>query len=443
MKTASGISMVCGLLMLAAETTAGDWSRFRGPDGNSIVEHARLPQEWSEDLNIAWKVKIPGRGWSQPVVAGDKVFVTTAVAENAEPPRRYDGGLPKDSRDPRQDDYQWKVLCLSASTGEILWEDTPYEGKPRQRKHRGNTYASETPVVHDGQLFAYFGGQGIVCYDLSGEQQWKKRLGPFATQAGWGTASSPVAYGDSVLVQCDSQKQSFLVAFNKATGDEQWRVNREEKTNWSTPYLWKNSVRTELIVAGGTKMRSYDPASGKLLWEMAGSGRSSLSPVGNENMLYVDSVNWFQGSPGLFAGIRPGASGDISLPDERTTSNEFVAWSMMLRSYRNSSPLLYKGCLYMLEQSAGIVRCYDAETGKRHYQNRLPDSRGFAASPWANDGKVFLLDDDGQTVVLEAGPEFKVVRTNRLDDGIVWSSPAVAGNSLLIRGMNHLYCIRD
>lgn len=335
-----------------------------------------------------------------------------------------------------------KVLCLSASTGEVLWDDTPYEGKPVQRKHRGNTYASETPVVDASRLFVCFGGKGLVCYDHSGDRQWQKKLGPFPTQAGWGTASSPVVHADSVLVQCDHQGKSFLMALDKTNGKQQWRVDRDEKTNWSTPYLWKNRTRTELVVAGGTKMRSYDPASGKLLWEMTGSGRTSLSPVGDDKMLFVDSVNWFQGSPGRFAGIRAGASGDISLPDDRTTSNAFVAWSLTLRSYRNSSPLLYKGCLYMLEQSAGIVRCFDAATGKLHYQKRLPDSRGFAASPWANQDRVFLLDDDGATVVLDSGPEYKVIRTNRLTDGIVWASPAIAGDSLLIRGMNHLYCIR-
>ncbi|MBT4864245.1 MAG: PQQ-binding-like beta-propeller repeat protein [Planctomycetaceae bacterium] len=438
----SGLVVGCWLGLLATGTTAADWSRFRGPEGNSVVRGVKLPTAWAEDSNVAWKVKIPGRGWSQPVVAGDKIFVTTAVAENEEPPRRFDRGLPKGARKSTQDVYQWKVICLSARTGKVLWDDTPYEGKPAQSKHRGNTYASETPVADRERVFVYFGVKGMVCYDHFGNRQWEKKLGGFPTQAGWGTASSPVIYGDSVLIQCDNQGESFLVALDKKTGDELWRVNRDERTNWSTPYLWKNKVRTELVVAGGTKMRSYDPATGKLLWEMAGSGRTSVSPVGNREMLFVDSVNWFQGSPGRFAAIRPGASGDISLQDEKTTTNKFVAWSMMFRSYRNSSPLLYNDCLYLLEQSAGIVRCFDAKTGKLHYQKRLPQSKGFAASPWVNDDKIFLLDDSGSTVVLEAGPRYSMIRSNRLNDGIVWSSPAVAGDQLLIRGMKHLYCIR-
>ncbi|MBT3375563.1 MAG: PQQ-binding-like beta-propeller repeat protein [Lentisphaerae bacterium] len=442
MQTKLGLVVAWGLGLLATRTTAADWNRFRGPDGNSVVVGVELPAEWAEDSHVVWKVRIPGRGWSQPVVAGDRIFVTTAIAENEEEPRRLDRGVPKGARNATQDDYRWQVMCLSASSGKVLWSDTAYEGKPAHRKHRGNTYASETPVADDERVFAYFGAQGMVCYDHSGKRQWEKRLGGFPTQAGWGTASSPVTYGNLVLIQCDNQSQSFLMALDKKTGDELWRVNRDEKTNWSTPYLWKNKVREELVVAGGVKMRSYHPATGELLWEMAGSGRTSVSPVGNAEMLFVDSVVSFQGSPGLFAAIRPGASGDISLQDGETT-NEFVAWSMMLKSYRNSSPLLYRDCLYMLEQSRGTVRCFDAETGTIHYQERVPGASGFAASPWANGERVFLLDDAGLTIVLEPGPQYNVIRSNRLSDGIVWSSPAVVGGGLLIRGMKHLYCIRD
>lgn len=419
-----------------------DWSRFRGPQGNSIVEEVQLPSEWAEDSHVAWKVKIPGRGWSQPVVAGDRVFITTAVAENEEKPKRYDGGLPGDQRNATQDEYQWKVFCLAAKTGEVLWEDTPYTGKPTQPKHRGNTYASETPATDGERVIAAFGEKGLVCYDLAGKRQWEKSLGVYPMQAGWGTGSSPIIFQDAVIVQCDNNQKSFLVALNKQTGDELWRVDRDEKSNWSTPYIWKNKVRTELVVAGGKKMRSYDPATGKLLWEMAGSGRTSVSPVGDDELLFVDSFYTFQGSPGRLAAIRAGASGDISLPDEKTLKSKDVAWSIMFKSYRNSSPLLYQNCLYMLEQSAGIVRCFDAKTGKVNYQQRLPESPGFAASPWANDGKVFLLDDAGVTVVIAAGPEYKQIASNRINDDIVWSSPAVAGDQLLIRGMQHLYCIR-
>ncbi len=443
MKTGLRVLVVWGIGFGVTSVMGADWSRFRGPEGNSVVEQSTHPVKWAEDSHVAWKVKIPGRGWSQPVVAGDKIFVTTAVAENEEKPKRFDSGLPVGARDATQDVYEWKVYCLLASTGKILWEDTTYKGMPAQPKHRGNTYASESPVTDGERVIVSFGGKGLTCYDLAGQRRWEKNLGAYPMQAGWGTGSSPVIYGDSVLIQCDNEQKSFLVALNKKTGDEMWRVDRDEKSNWSTPYLWKNKLRTELVVAGGKKMRSYDPTTGKLLWEMAGSGRTSVSPVGNDELLFVDSVYSFMGSPGRFAAIRAGASGDISLPDENTLTNEFVAWSLMFKSYRNSSPLLYKDCLYMLEQSGGIVRCFDAKTGKLHYQQRLPESPGFTASPWVNDGKIFLLDDAGITTVIEPGPEYKFIASNQLSDEFFWTSPAVVGDQLLLRGLQHLYCIRN
>lgn len=163
MRFSFGLVVACGLGILATGTTAAEWSRFRGPDGNSVVEGVKLPLEWAEDSHVAWKVKIPGRGWSQPVVAGNRVFVNTAVADNAEPPKRFDRGVPQGARDATKDVYQWKVMCLSVSSGEVLWDDTAYEGKPAHRKHRGNTYASETPVSDGERVFAYFGAQGMVC----------------------------------------------------------------------------------------------------------------------------------------------------------------------------------------------------------------------------------------------------------------------------------------
>ncbi len=260
-------------------------------------------------------------GWSQPVVSGEKIFVTTAVADDEEKPVRGDlRGIVPEAADTRQIVYRWKVLCLAANTGEVLWEQIAHEGKPKTKKHRSNTYASETPATDGERLIAYFGMTGIYCYDLSGKPLWNKNLGAFTTQAGWGTGSSPVLYGDAVYVQCDNDQSSFLVALDKRTGDELWRVARAEKANWSTPYLWKNKLRTELVAAGGTKMRSYDPATGDLLWEMGASGRTSITPVGDGELLYVDSFKRFEGSPGRLAAIRAGAAGDISLTQEETAN---------------------------------------------------------------------------------------------------------------------------
>jgi outer membrane protein assembly factor BamB len=426
----------------ASTSAAEDWTQFRGPNGDSILRDARIPEEWNEQSHVVWKVPLPGRGWSQPVVAKGKIFVTTAECDDEEKPRRGEMGIVPGAADSRNFTYRWKLLCLSAETGAVLWEQVAHEGKPRVRKHRSNTFASETPVTDGELVIAYFGMTGIDCYDFDGKRLWTKDLGVYPMQADWGTGSSPVLYGDAVLVQCDNSKSSFLVALDKRSGDEIWRVTRQEQSNWSTPYLWKNRVRTELVTAGGNRTRSYDPATGDLLWEMKGSGRTSSSPVGSDELLFIDSVERFMGSPGRLAALRAGAAGDVSLKGNEKT-NDWIPWTLTLNAYRNTSPLLFENCLYLLEQNQGIVRCYDAGTGKLHYQKRMPDVVGSTASPWAANGKIFCLDEVGCTLVFEPGPEFKPVATNRLDEDLFWASPAFAGNRLILRSMQHLYCIGE
>jgi outer membrane protein assembly factor BamB len=335
--------------------------------------------------------------------------------------------------------YRWKVLCLDGATGKVLWERTAHEGKPRIPKQAANTYASETPATDGERVIAYFGMTGVYCYDLSGKLLWSKDLGAYPMQMGQGTGSSPVLDAERVFVQCDNEKASFLVALDKKTGDEVWRVARDEKSNWSTPYLWENKQRTELVTAGGTKMRSYRPEDGKLLWEISASGNAYTTPVGDEELLYVEAAGGMMGGRGLLAAVRAGATGDISLKAGET-AGAFVAWSEPVTTRRLASPLLYAGCLYSLDQQGGIIRCCDAKTGKQHYRQRLAEVKGFTASPWASDGKVFCLDQDGVTVVLEASPQLKVVATNKLDE-MFWSSAAVVGERLLVRGVDHLYCI--
>jgi len=437
---------------LASSSDAQQWPQFRGEQANGVAGSANLPTEWNAEKHVAWKAPLPGVGWSQPIVWGDKIFVTTAATANQKKPNPKDmspggafGGLSllfgSGGRPPNVQ-YQWKVICLDAATGETVWEQTAREGRPTIRIHANNSYATETPATDGERLIAYFGMTGLYCYDLAGKLLWSKELGVFPTQFDWGTASSPIIFEGAVFVQCDNDKSSFLVALDKRTGDELWRAERDEKSNWSTPYVWKNKQRTELVAAGGTKMRSYDPANGKLLWEIAGSGRTATTPVGDDELLYVDSYDRLTGNRGVLAAIRPGAAGDISLPPNETTSDK-IAWSVNLTNTRVASPLLAGGCLYLLQEMAGIVRCLDAKTGKEHYRQRLPNAAGFTASPWASGDKVFCLDQDGQTFVLAAGPEFKLLATNNLGPEMFWSSPAASANALYLRGMDNLYCVRQ
>lgn len=436
---------LCAVLVSFATilpAAAEDWTQFRGPRGDSVVLDSKFPEEWGEESHVAWKVPLAGRGWSQPVVANGRIFVTTAESAEEETPRRFERGIVPEAADARKFEYRWKLLCVSADSGAMLWEQTAFEGKPKFRKHRSNTYASETPATDGERVIACFGMTGIACFDFNGTRLWSKDLGAFPMQAGWGTGSSPLIHEDAVIVQCDNEQQSFLVALDKRTGEELWRIPRDEPSNWSTPYVWKNKVRTELVVAGGKKMRSYDPATREILWEMAGNGRTSLSPVGNDELLYVDSVERIMGSPGRLAAIRAGAAGDISLqPTE--LAGPSVAWSVMLSTYRNASPLLYADCLYMLEQHGNVVRCYNARTGELNYQQRLPGAAGSTASPWAAGGRVYCLDEVGRTTVLASGPEFKVLVTNQLAEDLFWASPAFTGDCMIVRSLQSLYCIGE
>ena len=440
----AGIAII--MLLTAGVLRAENWSSWRGADGNGLTSSEKLPTDWSADRNIAWKVELPGAGWSQPIVWSNRIFVTTAVTENQKKPRGgefdpgtslagmlFGGGAPPNVT------YQWKVICLDVANGRVVWEQTAHEGKPTIPIQRNNTYASETAVTDGERLIAYFGMTGLFCYDLSGKLLWRTNLGSYSTQFGWGTGSSPVLLGDRLFVQCDNDQASFLLALDKKTGAELWRVKRDEKSNWSTPYIWKNKRRTELVAAGGNKCRAYHPDSGELLWEMNGNGRCATTPVGNEELLCVDSYDRLMGKNGRLAAVRAGASGDISLRGQEMT-NSFIAWSVPLNFTRLASPLLYADCLYVLPQQSGLVNCFDAKTGALHYRERLPGVVGFTTSPWVNDGKIFCLDEAGRTIILASGPKLRVLADNQLNDTF-WASAGIAGEKLLLRGVDYLYCI--
>jgi outer membrane protein assembly factor BamB len=340
--------------------------------------------------------------------------------------------------------YRWEVYCLDRGTGKVLWKQLALEGRPRIPKQASNTYATETPVTDGARVYAYFGMHGLFCYDFAGKLLWKKDLGAYATDAGHGTASSPALDSTRLFLQIDNEEKSFLVALDGKTGDELWRAARDERTNYSSPVVWKNKVRTELVTAGGNRVRSYDPVTGKVLWELAvGGGRCPASPVGDDERLYVGGGGGGRGGPGggggLFA-VRAGASGDLTLTRSET-SNKGIDWSAARASVEGPSPLVYQGCLYVLSQNGGFLTCYDAKTGKQVYRERLPNAQGFWASPCAGDGKVFCLDTGGTTYVVQAGPEFKLLSRNKIEDQF-WASPAVAGGALILRGVDNVYCLK-
>ncbi len=425
-----------------AATPAQEWPQFRGPGALGTADGANLPDRWSTNDNVLWKQAIPGRGWSSPIVWGDKIFVTTCVntGESEKPTKGlyFGGNRPK----PPETPHQWKVYCLSADSGSIVWEKLVHEGVPAQALHVKNSYASETPVTDGERVYAYFGNLGVWCFDFEGREVWSKRFEPHATRFGWGTAASPVLYEGKLYIVDDNDDKSFIAAFDAKTGEEKWRTERDEKSNWATPYVWKNEQRTEIITPGTGKVRSYD-LDGRLLWEFSGMSSITIpTPFSKFGLLYVSSGYVMDKLRPLYA-IRPGATGDISLKEEET-SNEFIAWTQRQAGPYNTSPVLYGDSLYVL-YDRGFFAAYDAKTGAEVYkQQRIPEGRAFTASPWAYDGKIYCLNEDGVTFVIKAGAEFEILHTNSLgDDVMCMATPAVIGDKLLIRTDTQLYCIQQ
>ena len=418
------------------------WPQFRGAESRGIASNPNLPIRWSASENVEWKTDLPGRGWSSPIVWGNRVFLTTVVNKGrSEVPKKglYFGGDRPDAPDTI---HQWKVYCLDLETGKIAWERQVHEGKPRSSIHLKNSYASETPVTDGKQVYCYFGNLGIFVFDLDGNPTWSKRFKPHKTRSGWGTAASPVLHGDRIHLVNDNEEESWLLALDKTTGKEAWRVDRDEKSNWSNPFVWRNSRRTEIITPGSGRVRSYG-LDGKLLWSLKGMSSITIAtPFADGDLLYLSSGFVMDAKKPIYA-IRPGASGDISLSRRETTS-EFIAWCDWKAAPYNPSTLLYEDQLYVL-LDRGWISALDPITGKPIYdKQRLPPGAGFTVSPWAYRGKVFCLNEDGATFVCKAGPDFDVLHTNQLaEDDMCMATPAIAGDRLLVRTSARVYCIRQ
>ncbi len=425
------------LLAAALALAADHWPQFRGPGSNGVVEDAKLPERWSATENVAWKTSIPGVGWSSPVVWGDRIFVTSVVStEDKEPPKKglYFGG----NRGAPSDEHRWMVYALDFNSGKIVWEREAHRGVPPAR-HLKNTYASETPVTDGERLYAWFGSAGLYCFDFQGKLLWSQKWGPFNTRYGWGTAASPVLHQGRLYLVNDNDDQSFLLSLDSRTGKQVWRVERNEKTNWATPFLWRNGKRTEIVTPGTGRVRSYD-LDGKLLWELGGMSSIAIpTPFTKFDLLYVTSGYVGDQVRPVFA-IRAGASGDISLKAGQT-SNDHIAWHLPQGGPYNPSPIVYGDYYYTL-LDRGFFTCHDARTGKEIYPRQRIDAAAgaFTSSPWAYNGKIFALSEDGDTWVIQAGPEFKVLGKNPLDE-MSMATPAIAGGSLILRTASRVYRI--
>jgi outer membrane protein assembly factor BamB len=435
-QTSTFLWMACLVCLFTNEVSvANDWPMFRGPKGNGVVESTQHPLKWTNDQNIAWSVTIEGGGWSSPVVAGDRVFITTAVG-HGKPVGFMDGVRNMRSTKPTEP-VEFRLICLSLKDGSQLWEKTLATKTPEHPIHPSNTYATETPATDGQHIFSYFAAIGLVAaHDVDGNEIWQREIGSFASGNGFGTGSSVAIDDQRVFIQCDNDESSFMVALDKSNGTEVWKKARDGRTSWSTPLVWKNSNRTEVIACGSGYVTSYEPATGQELWKVSGIGMSfSGSPAADDERVYFGNSG--PRSNGPLVAIGNQANGEFTFDSQN--QSEQVAWFQMQAGPGMSSPIAIADVVYV--PSRRIMTAYDTVEGKRLFKERL-DLQSTAASMWGASDYVFLLDETGQTLVIKTGPQFEVVGKNKIDD-LFWSTPAVAGKSLLLRGANKLYCIRE
>ncbi|MCX6334785.1 MAG: PQQ-binding-like beta-propeller repeat protein [Bacteroidia bacterium] len=445
------------LFILTSCSQKQNWPQFRGPHGNMLSSSKSLPEVWDTVKNVAWTYKNDGTGWSSPIVWGNKVFITSTFPEKVAPvpehgpmqgsqgPRPGQGQPNDDNPEDndttfKQDIYRWEVTCVDLNTGKELWKKVAFKGNPKVKKQPMNTYASETPATDGKRVFAYFGMTGLFCYEMDGNLLWKKDLGAYNTQGGWGTGSSPIISNGILYIQVDNEVSSFLVALDAATGEEKWKAQREEKTNYSTPYIWKNKIRTELISCGKTA-RSYNPETGILLWELKTGGEQAIpSPVGDENNLYLGNAGGQETKGNLYA-VKAGAEGDIT-PKTGDAAGTGVLWIFPDPGLGSSSPLLYNGLLYIISSRGGEIKCIKADDGALVSMNRVPGLGAVWASPWVYNNKIWFFDEKGITKSFVAGNAFKIISDNRLD-GKFWASVAITGNAYIFKSADALYCIKE
>jgi outer membrane protein assembly factor BamB len=439
MKNALAITALTVVFLSGPAAADPNWPQFRGPGGRGVVEDGAPPSTWSTTENVLWKVEIPGRGWSSPIVWGNRVFLTTASSagevEDAKKGLYYGGN--RDKASPHA--HRWRVFALDAGTGKVLWDREAAAGKPETPLHIKNSYASETPVTDGERVYAYFGNRGLFVYDLDGKLVWSKTLGIVKTRYDWGTAASPVLHGERLYIVNDNEEKSFLAAFDRKTGDEVLRIERDEKSNWATPFIWQAGGRTEIITSGSGKVRAYD-LEGKALWELQGMSSITIpTPFAAHGLLYVASGFVMDKLRPVYA-VRPGAAGDISLKEDET-ANASIVWCDREAAPYNPSTLVYGDHFYTLFDR-GLLGCFDARTGKPAYRRQRisPEAAAFTASPWAAGDKVFCLSEDGDTFVIRAGPSFELLGINRLEE-MCMATPAIAGGRLFIRTLTKLYAI--
>ncbi len=425
-------------------STAGNWPAFRGPAANGVADGQNIPSEWDvkSGENVLWQTPIPGLAHSSPIVWGDLIFVTTAISARGDATFRqglYGDGDTSDDRS----EQRWMIYAVDKTNGKIRWERTAFHGIPREKRHIKSTYASSTPATDGSTVVAFFGSQGVSAFDVEGNFRWKVEFGHLNLGAyniptvEWGTASSPIIWNGMVILQCDTQLDSFVLALDLETGKTVWKTERDELPSWGTPNVIPGPNGPELVTNASNFIRGYDPRDGRELWRLGGSSKiTAPTPIYGDGRLVVASGR--RPEMPIFV-LRPGGRGDLTLPAEETSS-PWVVWSRQGRGPYMPTPLIYRGNLYVLG-NGGIFDAYELSTGREIYRARVPHlGSGFSASPLASDGRLFLSNEDGEIIVLGTGSEFEHISTNAIG-GTLMATPAISEQRMFVRSVSHLIAI--
>ena len=413
-----------------------NWHHWRGPHATGVAAaDANPPITWSETENVRWKIAIPGVGHATPIIWGDKIFIQTAIeapaeekeSENDNPFSGFFGGndAPK---------YKFDLLAINRSDGSIIWQKTLREIAPHEGTHGDATYASNSPVTDGEYVYAYFGTRGLYCVDMMGNVKWEKDVGTMYKSNTFGEGSSPVLYDNTLVIVQDHERNSFIIAVDKRTGETLWKTDRNERTTWFSPIVVEHDGKAQVITAGTNRVRSYDLATGKLLWDGDGLTRNSIpSPVAAKGYVYL--MSGFRGNA-LQAVNLASATGNIS-------GSDAIAWEFNRDTPYVPSPLLYENTIYFLKSNNGVLSAFNTETGEAHYGPvRLKGISGVYASIVGTADHIYVAGRQGTVNVIQQGPEFKILAENKLDEYFN-ASPAIVGNELYLRGAKYLYCIAE
>ena len=453
------ILAILSLSAISQTSYMNQWPQFRGPFASGIVETTDLPDNWNIETgkNIKWKVEIPGLGHSCPAIWDDKLFVTTAISSSGTDSLKV--GLYGDIDDVDDlSEHEFRIYCFDKNTGEEIWSRTSFKGVPKTKRHTKSSQANPTPATNGEYVIAFFGSDGLYCYDMDGNLQWEKDFGPMNSgpynepEAEWGFASSPIVHENKVIVQCDFIGETFLetfdydtgeftgdgflASFDIKTGEQIWRTQRDEISSWGTPNFLNKDGRRQIVVNGYEHMGGYNFDTGEEIWKMSGGGDAPVpTPLFAHGLIYIHNAHgrW---SP-IYA-VKPEAKGDITLHKD-SLNNEHIVWSVKRGGAYNPTNLIYGEYLYNMRMN-GMITCFNAITGKLVYRDRLAGNNAITASGIASNGKLYYSTEQGDIFIVKAGKKFEVIAKNSMND-IIMATPAISDNTLFWRTQHYLVAV--